>query len=58
MRKYATYSRLPEGAATSDEEYFNVETAGTTLDRWRVWKGGFGAPMNDGTVSEEVSDVR
>jgi hypothetical protein len=57
MRRYALYPRLPEGATVSDENYFNLESAGTTLERWRVWKKGFDSAHSDDTVSEEVRHV-
>lgn len=41
----------------SDENYFNLESAGTTLERWQVWKKGFDSAHSDDTVSEEVRHV-
>ncbi|KAB5559708.1 hypothetical protein GE09DRAFT_1113998, partial [Coniochaeta sp. 2T2.1] len=57
MRRYAIYPKPPAGSTTSDEDYFNLEFAGASLEHWQVWKQGFDDARNNDTVSEDVRAV-
>ncbi|KAB5546917.1 hypothetical protein GE09DRAFT_1190808 [Coniochaeta sp. 2T2.1] len=49
MRRYAIYPKPPAGSTTSDEDYFNLEFAGASLEHWHIWKQGFDDARNDDT---------
>lgn len=57
LRRLAIYKGPPKGSTMSDETYFEVETRGTTEERWQFWQRGFKDAAEEVGVSQECKDV-
>jgi hypothetical protein len=54
LRRYAVYPRLSAGSTTSNQDYFNLESTGASVESWEIWKRGFEAASNDESLWEDV----
>ena len=57
VRRHALYKGPPEGSTLSAPTFFNLERAGTSPEKWELWKEGFRSASEEGSASEECRNV-